>query len=217
MYIIRGYSFIWKYATIYGLLRLDNINTVCAFDTTSSHVHIYLHSPCPFYYQPLSTRSMSSMDSITQALATLLITPSETVQHASAISPAAWKEALQSVPKTPKEFELLKVLVFNPKIAKSAIPVPVIVIACDGTEMGLSLLGKKLNLKELCLASGDLLSEFFSLDKDLLSPLALNMEILHSHNHCWRLPGYCENPTCHLYYERTTCIVRHLFLRSDAA
>jgi prolyl-tRNA synthetase len=109
---------------------------------------------------------MSSLDSITQALAALSITPSETVQHASAASPSAWKEALQSVPKTPKEFELLKVLVFKPKTAKSATPVPVVVIARDNTETSSSLLGKKLNLKELRLASEDLLSEFFSLDKD---------------------------------------------------
>jgi prolyl-tRNA synthetase len=137
---------------------------------------------------------MSSLDSITQALATLSITPSETVQHASATSPAAWKDALQSAPKTPKEFELLKVLVFKPKTAKSATPVPVVVIARDNTETSSSLLGKKLNLKELRLASEDLLSEFFSLDKDsrtfliiyvfvllliyvfLVSPLALNAE-----------------------------------------
>jgi prolyl-tRNA synthetase len=135
---------------------------------------------------------MSSLDSIT--LAALSITPSETVQHASATSPAAWKEALQTVPKTPKEFELLKVLVFKPKTAKSATPVPVVVVARDDTETSSSLLGKKLNLKELRLASEDLLSEFFSLDKDsrksliilcpraslipcaLVSPLVLNAE-----------------------------------------
>ena len=137
---------------------------------------------------------MSSLDSITQALAALSITPLETVQHASATSPASWKEALQSVPKTPKEFELLKVLVFKPKTPKSATPVPVVVIARDNTETSSSLLGKKLNLKDLRLASVDLLSEFFSLDKDsrtlfiicnfvlllihvyLVSPLALNAE-----------------------------------------
>lgn len=106
---------------------------------------------------------MSSLDSITQALAALSITP---VQHASATSPVAWKEALQSAPKTPKEFELLKVLVFKPKTAKSDTPVPVVVIARDSVETSSSLLGKKLNLKELRLASEDLLSEFFSLDKD---------------------------------------------------
>lgn len=121
----------------------------------------------PFRHcQPFSTQSMSSLDSVTQALAALSITPSETVQHASATSPAAWKEALRTVPKTPKGFELLKVLVFKPKTAKSATPIPVVVVARDDTETSSSFLGKKLNLKELRLASEDLLSEFFSLDKD---------------------------------------------------
>ena len=61
---------------------------------------------------------------------------------------------------------MLKVLVFKPKTAKSATPVPVVVIARDDTETSSSLLGKKLSLKELRLASEDLLSEFFSLNKD---------------------------------------------------
>ncbi|KAH9983137.1 hypothetical protein BJV74DRAFT_887027 [Russula compacta] len=80
------------------------------------------------------------------------------------------------LPKTPNEFELLKVLVFKPKTAKNATPIPVVVVARDSTETNSSLLGKKLNLKDLRLASEDLLSEFFSLDKDSLSPLALNAE-----------------------------------------
>jgi len=121
----------------------------------------------PFLHcQPLSTQSMSSLDSITQALAALSITPSESVQHASATSPTAWRETLQTAPKTPKEFELLKILVFKSKTAKSATPIPVVVVARDDTETSSALLGKKLNLKELRLASEDLLSEFFSLDKD---------------------------------------------------
>jgi prolyl-tRNA synthetase len=71
---------------------------------------------------------------------------------------AVWKEALQTAPKAPKKLELLKVLVFKPKTAKYATPVPVVVMARDGTETNSSLLGKKLNLKELRLASEDLLS-----------------------------------------------------------
>ncbi|KAH9974143.1 hypothetical protein BGW80DRAFT_1437038 [Lactifluus volemus] len=118
----------------------------------------------------------ATLDSATQALAALSITPSETVEHPSASSPAEWREALQAAPKAPGKFELLKVLVFKPKTAKSATPVPVVVVARDATETSSSLLGKKLNLKELRLASEDLLSEFFSLDKDSLSPLALNAE-----------------------------------------
>lgn len=136
----------------------------------AAHPYLFLLSSDPFpflhSYHPFSTQSMSALDSITQALAALSITPSGTIEHASATSAALWKEALQAAPKTPKEFELLKVLVFKPKTAKNATPVPVVVVARDETETSSSLLGKKLNLKDLRLASEDLLSEFFSLDKD---------------------------------------------------
>jgi len=131
------------------------------FLLSSSNSFPFLHS-----YHPFSTQSMSALDSITQALAALSITPSGTVEHASATSAAAWKEALQAASETPKEFELLKVLVFKPKTAKNATPVPVVVVARDETETSSSLLGKKLNLKDLRLANEDLLSEFLSLDKD---------------------------------------------------
>jgi len=50
------------------------------------------------------------------------------------MSVASWKEALQTAPNAPKELELLKVLVFKPKTAKNATPVPVVVVARDGTE-----------------------------------------------------------------------------------
>ncbi|KDQ10336.1 hypothetical protein BOTBODRAFT_36241 [Botryobasidium botryosum FD-172 SS1] len=67
-----------------------------------------------------------------------------------------------------------KTLVFKPKTAKNATPVPVIVIADHKTETSSSALGKKLSLKELRLASEDLLKEFFSVDKDAVSPFALD-------------------------------------------
>lgn len=117
-------------------------------------------------YQPISSQSMATLDSATQALAALSITPSVTIAHASASSPAQWKEALQTAFGGPKEFELLKVLIFKPKTAKGATPIPVVVVARDTTETSSSSLAKHLNLKELRLASDDLLSEFFSLDKD---------------------------------------------------
>ncbi|KAI0053137.1 prolyl-tRNA synthetase [Auriscalpium vulgare] len=119
---------------------------------------------------------MTSVEAATQALSALSITPYAAVEHAHAASPAAWKDALQSTPTAPGDFELIKVLVFKPKTAKSATPVPVVVIARDETETSSGALGKKLNLKELRLASEDLLSEFFALDKNSLSPLALNEE-----------------------------------------
>jgi len=77
---------------------------------------------------------------------------------------------------TPKSFELIKTLVYKPKTAKTATPVPVVVIARDHTEINSAAIGKKLNLKELRLASADLLTDFFALDKDSLSPLALNVD-----------------------------------------
>jgi hypothetical protein len=125
-----------------------------------------------------STATMSaSLDSATQGLAALSIT-SETVEHPSASSPTEWREALQAASKVPGKFELLKVLVFKPKTAKSATPIPVVVVARDATETSSSLLGKKLNLKELRLASEDLLLEFFSLDKDSRMSLSLMMMIV---------------------------------------
>ncbi|TFY83158.1 hypothetical protein EWM64_g849 [Hericium alpestre] len=120
---------------------------------------------------------MASLESITKTLSELSITSTASVSHAQAKSPAAWREALQSDPAAPKSFGLVKTLVFKPKTAKNATPIPVVVIARDETETSSGALGKKLNLKDLRLASEDLLSEFFSLDKDSLSPLAINEQI----------------------------------------
>lgn len=136
------------------------------------------------------------MESVTQSLAGLSITPSATVSHAETSSPANWREAITAAPSAPKSFELIKTLVFKPKTAKTAVTIPVVVIARDETETNSGALGKKLNLKELRLASEDLLKEFFLLDKNscmcffselisilhadrsrsTVSPLALNKE-----------------------------------------
>ncbi|KAG6885564.1 hypothetical protein C0993_012807 [Termitomyces sp. T159_Od127] len=117
---------------------------------------------------------MASLDSVTSALAALSIKPASSITHAATTSPAEWKEALIANESTPKGFELIKTLVYKPKTAKTATPVPVVVIARDSTQTVSAEIGKALNLKELRLASADLLTEFFSLDKDSLSPLALN-------------------------------------------
>ncbi|KAJ7453917.1 hypothetical protein B0H11DRAFT_2161227 [Mycena galericulata] len=114
------------------------------------------------------------MDSLTKSLASLDIAPVAHVAHPDTSSPATWRDALNANTSTPKPFELIKTLVYKPKTAKSATPVPVVVIARDETETNSAAIGKKLNLKELRLASEDLLSDFFSLDKNSLSPLALN-------------------------------------------
>lgn len=109
---------------------------------------------------------MATMESVTQSLSALKITPAASVGHSTTTSDASWRDALLGAADAPKDFELLKILVFKPKTAKSATPVPVVVIAREQTQTSSGALGKKLNLKELRLASEDLLHEFFSLDKN---------------------------------------------------
>ena len=113
-----------------------------------------------------SPAPMSSLDRVTQALAALSIKPTAAISHAATNSPASWKDALSADTSSPKPFELIKTIVFKPKTAKNATPVPVVVIAREETETASGALGKKLNLKELRLAPEDLLSEFFALDKN---------------------------------------------------
>lgn len=123
---------------------------------------LYLHRlPRPALY--VASRSFT-MDPIIQSLAALSI--KATVTHRDVDSPAAWRDALTSTAGTPESFELIKTLVFKPKTAKSATPVPVVVVAREETETNSGALGKKLNLKELRLANEDLLKDFFSLDKN---------------------------------------------------
>ncbi|OSX63503.1 hypothetical protein POSPLADRAFT_1065727 [Postia placenta MAD-698-R-SB12] len=114
-----------------------------------------------------------SLDNITQSLAALAIQAQGVVSHCTTNSPATWREALESAPSAPKSFELLKTLVYKPKTAKTATPVPLIIVARESTDVISGAVGKKLGLKDLRLGSEDLLNEFFSLDKNSLSPLAL--------------------------------------------
>lgn len=125
------------------------------------------HTTQPYsHYLPFTPASMSSLDQITRALADLSIKSIATVSHGTTNSPASWKDALSANSSSPKSFELIKITVYKPKTAKNATPVPVVVVAREETETVSGALGKKLNLKELRLASEDLLSEFFSLDKN---------------------------------------------------
>ena len=110
--------------------------------------------------------NMASLDTITQSLQSLSIKPTAVISHGSTTSPTTWRDALLANKSTPKTFELIKTLVYKPKTAKTATPVPVVVIARDETETNSGAIGKKLNLKELRLASSDLLTDFFALDKD---------------------------------------------------
>jgi prolyl-tRNA synthetase len=103
---------------------------------------------------------------IVQKLKSLSIEPTATIAHAETSSTATWKEALIASASVPKSFEIIKTLVYKPKTAKTVTPVPVVVIAREETDTNSTAIGKTLNLKELRLASEDLLSEFFSLDKN---------------------------------------------------
>ena len=128
-----------------------------------------------------TTIMASSVYDIVQKLDSLSIKPTATVTHAESASPATWKEALITTESAPKSFEVIKTLVYKPKTAKTATPVPVVVIARDETDTNSTAIGKKLNLKELRLASEDLLTEFFSLDK----------------NSCTSQPAFpCDNIRC---------------------
>ena len=106
------------------------------------------------------------MASLVDAFSRLSIDPVATVTHIKTTSPAEWRDALSKTANVPASYELTKTLVFKPKTAKSATPVPVVLIAREGTETTSNSLGKKLNLKELRLASSDLLTEFFATDRD---------------------------------------------------
>jgi prolyl-tRNA synthetase len=108
----------------------------------------------------------SSINDIVQKLKNLSIIPTATVTHAETSSTATWKDSLIASGSAPKSFEIIKTLVYKPKTAKTVTPVPVVVIARDETDTNSSAIGKKLNLKELRLASEDLLTDFFSLDKN---------------------------------------------------
>ncbi|KAJ9127250.1 hypothetical protein QFC24_001488 [Naganishia onofrii] len=50
-------------------------------------------------------------------------------------------------------------LLFKPKTAKTAVPTPVLVIAKEDTETSAAAIGKLLNLKELRMASEDLMKD----------------------------------------------------------
>jgi len=127
--------------------------------------HLPTAQPYPRHLSS-SPLPMSSLDPVTQALAALSIKPTATISHVATNSPASWKDALSADTSSPKSFELIKTIVYKPKTAKNATPVPVVVIAREETETASGALGKKLSLKELRLASEDLLSEFFALDKN---------------------------------------------------
>jgi prolyl-tRNA synthetase len=106
------------------------------------------------------------MTDISSSLAALFIHSDKLLHHAPTTSPANWRKTLSGEPSAPASFELIKTLVYKPKTAKSATPVPVIVVARDETDTNSAALAKKLNLKELRLAPDDMLTNMFGLDKN---------------------------------------------------
>lgn len=129
-------------------------------------------SPAPFHKFPTSqyhscrfTTMASSINNIIQKLDSLSIKPLGTLSHAET-SPASWMEVLIATGSAPVSFERIKTLVYKPKTSKNAAPTPVIVIAREQTEANSGGIGKNLNLKDLRVASDDLLTEFFSLDRN---------------------------------------------------
>src|SRR3984957_5631831 len=119
-----------------------------------------------FTFRSIHNITNMSLDSVVQSLANQSIKPLATASHSATVSPSTWREALNANPSTPESFLLLNTLVYKPKTAKTAVPVPVVVFAREETEISSAALAKKFSLKELRLASPDLLAEFFSLDKD---------------------------------------------------
>lgn len=119
--------------------------------------------PSPRYLAVLS--NMATLESITQKLASLSITPAASVSHPAATAPQSWRETLEASSSAPKSFDLIKIVAYKPKTAKTATVVPVVVIAGEKTDFTSTSIGRKLNLKDLRQASDEVLAEFFSAGK----------------------------------------------------
>ena len=125
-----------------------------------------------FHFIHSSTRQQQmSLERTLSALATLAIEPKGSLTHAATSDPASWRAALDGSPPStsaavPSSYKLTKTLIFKPRTAKTATPVPVVLIASDETDTKNSTaLAKSLNQKELRLAGDELIQEFFALDK----------------------------------------------------
>jgi hypothetical protein len=142
--------------------RTRNISQIrtshgCANPTPQSHL--------PRYQSLLRTTTIhrTSSRTPTHNLTTMATLPSSlpTISHNPITSPVEWRAALTSSSSEHKNSQLLKVLVFKPKVAKTATVVPVVVIARENAESGAGSLAKAAGVKEMRLASEDVLKEFF--------------------------------------------------------
>lgn len=197
--MIAGCQAVKRLTRIPGRFRVHPIN----FNRVESYPKRIL------YFSHRAT--MSSLDKITKALADISIKPSTSISHKPTNSPATWKDELVADSTAPKSFELIKTLVYKPKTAKAATPIPVVVVARDGTETNSGALGKKLNLKELRLASEDLLTEFFSLDKN---SRACTNSILYSKSDIVgiSIPSRIEPNDFPKSFDRDRCLDRNIFV-----
>jgi prolyl-tRNA synthetase len=108
-----------------------------------------------------------TLDSVVDSLKALSVSTANVFSHATTSSPDTWKEALStSVTSVTGNFHYTKTLVFKPKTAKQAKPVPVIVVAKLETDTNTGALGKEIGQKDLRLASPELLTEFLGATKD---------------------------------------------------
>lgn len=121
--------------------------------------------------QPTLSGKMT-LETTLAALASCTIEPKGSLSHEPITTdPSTWKSALEAAPSSaatvPSEYKFTKTLVFKPKTAKSAAPTPLILIASEETDTkATNALGKQVGLKELRIASDDLIKEFFGVDKN---------------------------------------------------
>ncbi len=175
-------------ATSRSHIRVKDLIRTASLRNTAKSPAAFI--PRRLHSRYFATRSnMASLESITQSLSGLSITPAATVSHTAASSPQAWREALEASSSAPKSFELIKTLVYKPKTAKTATPVPLVVIARENTDVLSGSVAKKLNLKEPRLAAEDLLTEFFSLDKNSRALHILYYSLRHLSCTCSLSPG----------------------------
>src|SRR6266545_120171 len=93
----------------------------------------HFESPAAFYNflarhscQSRNYSTMASIRDVVQKLFTLSIKPAAELSHAEISSAASWKDVLIASGSAPSSFELIKTLVYKPKTAKTATPVPVV-------------------------------------------------------------------------------------------
>jgi hypothetical protein len=134
--------------------------------TSSTNPHYRYFSTSPILFNPSMT-----LETTLATLASCKVEPHGSLSHAATTTdPSTWQSAIQNAPSSnatvPSNYKLTKTLVFKPKTAKSATPTPLVLIACEDTDTrATNALGKQLNLKELRLATDDLINEFFGVDK----------------------------------------------------